>query len=152
MTTEPFSRLAARRLTARRAAQSFVIRRGARRETVGEGAAVFEVGVLAESLQRAGRPPVIPVAVFAARRRRFRVSAVACGLLTWFFCVQCVGGRWTFAEVPIPEAVMELSRREEPLRLEESLRRKRLEAAAPQREEPRRPRPLLPLRCARRQG
>ena len=39
-------------LTARRAAQSFVIRRGARRETVGEGAAVFEVGVLAESLQR----------------------------------------------------------------------------------------------------
>ena len=54
-------------LTARRAAQSFVIRRGARRETVGEGAAVFEVGVLAESLQRAGRPPVIPIAVFAAR-------------------------------------------------------------------------------------
>ena len=54
-------------LTARRAAQSFGIRRGARRETVGEGAAVFEVGVLAESLQRAGRPPVIPIAVFAAR-------------------------------------------------------------------------------------
>ena len=54
-------------LTARRAAQSFVIRRGARRETVGEGAAVFEVGVLAESLQRAGRPPEIPIAVFAAR-------------------------------------------------------------------------------------
>ena len=54
-------------LTARRAAQSFVIKRGARRETVGEGAAVFEVGVLAESLQRAGRPPEIPIAVFAAR-------------------------------------------------------------------------------------
>ena len=53
-------------------------------------------------------PLTAVVAVFAARRRRFRFSAVAYVLLTWFFFVQCVGGRWTFAEVPIPEAVMEL--------------------------------------------
>ena len=53
-------------------------------------------------------PLTAVVAVFAARRRRFRFSAVAYVLLAWFFFVQCVGGRWTFAEVPIPEAVMEL--------------------------------------------
>lgn len=54
-------------LSARRAQTRFVIQRGARRDVVEAGAAVFEVGVLAEGLQRAGRPPSIPIAVFAAR-------------------------------------------------------------------------------------
>jgi len=45
--------------------------------------------------------------VFAIRRRRFRFSDLAYVLLTWFFLIQCLGGRYTFAEVPFPRAVMD---------------------------------------------
>ena len=42
---------------------------------------------------------------FAARRRRFCFSDLACVLLAWFFLIQCVGGRYTFELVPFPPAV-----------------------------------------------
>lgn len=54
---------------------------------------------------------VLPLAavmsVFVLRRPRFRFSTLGYALLTWFFLIQCVGGRWTFAEVPIPQAVLD---------------------------------------------
>lgn len=46
--------------------------------------------------------------VFAARRRAFCFSDLAYTLLAWFFLIQCLGGRYTFAEVPFPRAVMDL--------------------------------------------
>jgi len=45
--------------------------------------------------------------VFALRRRRFRFSDLAYVLLAWFYLIQCLGGRYTFAEVPFPRAVMD---------------------------------------------
>jgi putative membrane protein len=45
---------------------------------------------------------------FAIRRRFFRFSAFAYVLLCWFYLIQCVGGRWTFAEVPFPKGLMDL--------------------------------------------
>ncbi len=45
--------------------------------------------------------------VFAVRRRRFCFSDLAYLLLTWFFFIQCLGGRYTFAEVPFPRALMD---------------------------------------------
>ena len=45
--------------------------------------------------------------VFAARRRGFRFSDLAYVLLTWFFLIQCLGGRYTFAAVPFPQAWMD---------------------------------------------
>src|SRR5690349_8599353 len=45
---------------------------------------------------------------FAIRRRHFRFSAFAYVLLCWFYLIQCVGGRWTFAEVPFPKALLDL--------------------------------------------
>ncbi|MCA8950297.1 MAG: DUF2238 domain-containing protein [Planctomycetes bacterium] len=55
---------------------------------------------------------VLPMAailvVFALRRRFFRFSDLAYVLLTWFFFIQCLGGRYTFAEVPFPHALMDL--------------------------------------------
>ena len=45
--------------------------------------------------------------VFVIRRRYFCFSTLSYGLLTWFFLIQCVGGRWTFAEVPIPQHVLD---------------------------------------------
>ena len=47
------------------------------------------------------------MAVFTIRRRRFRFSDLAYVLLTWFFLIQCLGGRYTFAEVPFPDALRE---------------------------------------------
>ncbi|MCA8944125.1 MAG: DUF2238 domain-containing protein [Planctomycetes bacterium] len=51
---------------------------------------------------------VLPLAtvlvVFIVRRRRFRFTDLSYVLLTWFFVIQCLGGRYTFAEVPFPEA------------------------------------------------
>ena len=44
------------------------------------------------------------VVVFAVRRRWFRFSNFAYAWLTWFFFIQCLGGRYTFAEVPFPAA------------------------------------------------
>ncbi len=53
---------------------------------------------------------VLPLAavliVFAIRRSYFRFSTLSYGLLTAFFLIQCIGGRWTFAGVPIPEDVL----------------------------------------------
>ncbi len=40
-------------------------------------------------------------------RRRYRWSDLAYVLLTVFFLVQCVGGRYTFAEVPLPRALLD---------------------------------------------
>lgn len=45
--------------------------------------------------------------VFAVRRRRFRFSDLAYVLLAWFYFIQCVGGRYTFAEAPFPRALMD---------------------------------------------
>jgi putative membrane protein len=54
---------------------------------------------------------VLPLAavmvVFAVRSRWFRFSDLSYALLTWFFLIQCLGGRYTFAEVPFPRAVMD---------------------------------------------
>ena len=54
---------------------------------------------------------VLPLAavlvVFALRSRRFRFTDLAYVLLAWFFTIQCLGGRYTFAEVPFPRAVIE---------------------------------------------
>ncbi len=44
------------------------------------------------------------VVVFALRRRRFAFSDLAYALLAWFFAIQCLGGRYTFAAVPLPRA------------------------------------------------
>src|SRR5262245_15436183 len=46
--------------------------------------------------------------VFAVRRRWFCFSDLSYALLTWFFLIQCLGGRYTFAEVPFPRAVMDV--------------------------------------------
>ncbi len=46
--------------------------------------------------------------VFALRRRHFRFSDLAYIALAWFFLIQCLGGRYTFAQVPFPRALMEL--------------------------------------------
>lgn len=52
---------------------------------------------------------VLPMAgvllVCAATARRFRFTLLVYGLLTWFFAIQCLGGRYTFAEVPFPTAI-----------------------------------------------
>lgn len=45
--------------------------------------------------------------VFAVRRRWFCFSDLGYVLLAWFFFIQCLGGRYTFAEVPFPRALME---------------------------------------------
>lgn len=46
--------------------------------------------------------------VFAVRRRWFRFSDLSYALLTWFYVIQCLGGRFTFADVPFPEWAMDL--------------------------------------------
>ncbi|MDA0373819.1 MAG: DUF2238 domain-containing protein [Planctomycetota bacterium] len=48
------------------------------------------------------------LAVFAVRTRFFRFSDLSYALLTWFFLIQCVGGRYTFSEAPVPDYVVEL--------------------------------------------
>lgn len=52
---------------------------------------------------------VLPLAavlgIFAWRRRVFRFSDLSYALLAWFFLIQCLGGRYTFAEVPFPQVV-----------------------------------------------
>ncbi len=47
------------------------------------------------------------LAVFAVRSRWFRFSNLSYVLLAWFFAIQCLGGRYTFAEVPFPRALMD---------------------------------------------
>ena len=55
---------------------------------------------------------VLPLAailiVFAIRRRWFCFSELSYALLAWFFFIQCLGGRYTFSEVPFPESLSEL--------------------------------------------
>lgn len=46
--------------------------------------------------------------VFVVRRRWFVLSDLTYVLLTWFFLIQCLGGRYTFAEVPFPQALIDL--------------------------------------------
>ncbi len=52
-------------------------------------------------------PLALVLAVFAVRSRVFRFTDLAYVLLTSFFVIQCVGGRYTFAEVPFPVALTE---------------------------------------------
>lgn len=56
----------------------------------------FEVGPLS-----------LVMMVFAVRRRWFCFSDLAYALLAWFYAIQCLGGRYTFAEVPFPDTVMD---------------------------------------------
>ncbi len=53
-------------------------------------------------------PITLVLVVFGVRSRWFRFSDLAYALLAWFFLIQCLGGRYTFAAVPFPRAVMEL--------------------------------------------
>jgi len=53
-------------------------------------------------------PLTLVVLVFVVRRRYFAFSNLGYGLLTWFFLIQCLGGRYTFAEVPLPQWASEL--------------------------------------------
>lgn len=53
-------------------------------------------------------PLTIVMAVFTIRRRHFRFSDLAYVLLAWFFAIQCLGGRYTFAAVPFPTWLSEL--------------------------------------------
>ena len=53
-------------------------------------------------------PLTMVLIVFVVRRRRFRFSTLAYALLTWFFLIQCLGGRYTFAQVPVPQFVLDL--------------------------------------------
>lgn len=46
--------------------------------------------------------------IFALRRRWFTFSDLAYLLLAWFYLIQCLGGRYTFAEVPFPGWAMDL--------------------------------------------
>lgn len=45
------------------------------------------------------------VIVLAVRRQWFEFSDLSYALIAWFFFIQCLGGRYTFAEVPFPQAV-----------------------------------------------
>ncbi|HEX6810029.1 MAG TPA: DUF2238 domain-containing protein [Planctomycetota bacterium] len=45
--------------------------------------------------------------VFAVRRRAFRFSDLGYVMLAWFFLIQCLGGRYTFAAVPFPRWAMD---------------------------------------------
>lgn len=74
------------------------------------------IGLTAWSFAGAADKPVwafevLPLAavlgVFAVRSRRFRFSDLSYLLLAWFFLIQCLGGRYTFAEVPFPRAMMD---------------------------------------------
>lgn len=52
-------------------------------------------------------PLTAVMVVFAVRRRWFRFSDLSYVLLAWFFFIQCLGGRYEFANVPFPQAVMD---------------------------------------------
>ncbi len=53
-------------------------------------------------------PLSLVLGAFAVRSRAFRFSDLVYGLLTVFFVIQCVGGRYTFAAVPFPQVLMDL--------------------------------------------
>ena len=52
-------------------------------------------------------PLTAVMVVFAIRRRWFRFSDLSYVLLAWFIFIQCLGGRYEFANVPFPQAVMD---------------------------------------------
>ncbi|MFN0057620.1 MAG: DUF2238 domain-containing protein [Planctomycetota bacterium] len=52
-------------------------------------------------------PLTVVMVIFAVRRRFFQFSDLAYVLLTWFFFIQCLGGRYTFAAVPFPQALLD---------------------------------------------
>jgi putative membrane protein len=53
-------------------------------------------------------PLLAVLVVFAVRRRWFRFSDLAYVLLFVFLVVQCLGGRYTFAHVPVPQWILDL--------------------------------------------
>lgn len=53
-------------------------------------------------------PLTAVLVVFAATARRFRFTTMVYVLLTCFYAIQCVGGRYTFAAVPLPAWLTEL--------------------------------------------
>lgn len=53
-------------------------------------------------------PMSVVLLVFAWRRARFRFTTLTYTLLTVFFLVQCLGGRYEFAHVPFPQFLMDL--------------------------------------------
>jgi putative membrane protein len=53
-------------------------------------------------------PMTAVLVVFAIRSRYFRFTDLVYLLLTWFYLIQCLGGRYTFAEVPFPQSVLEV--------------------------------------------
>ncbi|HEU4420457.1 MAG TPA: DUF2238 domain-containing protein [Planctomycetota bacterium] len=53
-------------------------------------------------------PLLLVMVVFAVRRRWFRFSDLSYALLAWFFAIQCLGGRYTFAAVPFPQWAMDV--------------------------------------------
>ena len=52
-------------------------------------------------------PLTAVVVVFAVRRQQFTFSDLAYVLLAWFFLIQCLGGRYTFSEVPFPRFLID---------------------------------------------
>jgi len=52
-------------------------------------------------------PLALVLVVFAVRRRWFEFSDLTYGWIAFFFVIQCVGGRYTFAEVPMPQGVLD---------------------------------------------
>jgi putative membrane protein len=52
-------------------------------------------------------PLCLLMLVFLLRRQHFCFSDLSYALLTWFFLIQCVGGRYTFEHVPFPHALLD---------------------------------------------
>ena len=48
------------------------------------------------------------LAVFGLTMGHFRFTGLVYVLLAWFYFIQCLGGRYTFAEVPFPAGLTEL--------------------------------------------
>ena len=51
-------------------------------------------------------PMTAVLVVFALTMGRFRFTGLVYVLLAWFYFIQCLGGRYTFAEVPFPTGLM----------------------------------------------
>ena len=53
-------------------------------------------------------PMTAVLVAFGLTMGRFRFTGLVYILTAWFYFIQCVGGRYTFAEVPFPTALLEL--------------------------------------------
>lgn len=53
-------------------------------------------------------PMTAVLLAFGATLGRFRFSGLVYVLLAWFYFIQCLGGRYTFAEVPLPAGLQDL--------------------------------------------